>query len=148
MTAGIDYVGISTPFYCNDGKGNFVLHKRSSKCRDEQGTWDTGGGQLEFGQTPEENVIREVEEEYGCVGKIQERIPAYSVLRTHQGKKTHWLAIPFFILVRRKKVKINEPDKIDAIGWFTLDKLPKPLHSAFADSLKRHQDFFKKYQPT
>jgi len=29
MISGIDYIGITTPFYCNDGKGNFLFHKRS-----------------------------------------------------------------------------------------------------------------------
>ncbi|HEY4495194.1 MAG TPA: hypothetical protein VI998_04000 [Patescibacteria group bacterium] len=29
MKLGIDYIGISTPFYCNDGQGCFLLHKRS-----------------------------------------------------------------------------------------------------------------------
>ncbi len=80
------------------------------------GHWDTGGGQLEFGQTLEENVLREVEEEYGCKGKIQGSLPVHSIFRTENGKKTHWLAVPFFVLVETKSVKINEPDKIDEIG--------------------------------
>ena len=56
MKPGIDYIGVSTPFYCHDGQGNFLFHKRSQKCRDEQGRWDTGSGKLEFGLTVEENV--------------------------------------------------------------------------------------------
>lgn len=27
MEPGVDYIGISTPFYCNDGHGLFLLHK-------------------------------------------------------------------------------------------------------------------------
>ena len=53
MKPGIDYIGVSTPFYCHDGQGNFLFHKRSQKCRDEQGRWDTGSGKLEFGLTVE-----------------------------------------------------------------------------------------------
>ncbi len=146
MRLGIDYIGISTPFYCNDGKGKFLFHKRSRNCRDEQGRWDTGSGQLEFGFTPEENVLKEVREEYGCEGKIQERLPAHSILRKFDGVKTHWLAIPFFILVDQKEIKLNEPEKMDEIGWFTLDNLPSPLHTGFAYSFSRYKDIFQKYK--
>jgi 8-oxo-dGTP diphosphatase len=145
MKPGIDYIGINTPFYCNDGKGKFLLHKRSKNCRDEQGNWDPGSGQLEFGYTPEENVLREVAEEYGCKGKIQERLPPHSIFRELNGKKTHWLAIPFFIKVNPADVKINEPQKNDEIGWFYLDKLPKPLHTGFNFTFNRFPEYFKKY---
>ncbi len=145
MRAGIDYVGITTPFYCNDGKGNFLLHVRSKKCRDERGTWDPGGGQLEFGQTLEENVLREVQEEYGCKGTIQEQLPPCNIFRMNNGVKTHWLAIPFFILVHPKEVKNNDPEKIDELRWFTLDALPKPLHTGFQHALTRLEKYFTKY---
>jgi hypothetical protein len=44
-------------------------------------------------------------------------------------------------LVDPTKVKNNEPEKIDEIGWFSLDKLPSPLHSQTRDEvslLKKH----------
>lgn len=146
MTPGIDYIGVSTPFYCNDGKGNFLLHKRSNKCRDEHGKWDPGSGQLEFGQTIEESVLREVTEEYGCAGEIQEQLPAHSVLREWQGKKTHWVAIPFFIKVDPREVRNNEPEKIDELGWFQLDGLPEDLHTGFQFSLSLLRNYFEKYK--
>ncbi len=131
LTPGIDYIGITTPFYCIDGDGKLLMHKRSINCRDEQGMWDCGGGQLEFGETPEEGVLREVKEEYGCDGEIVGQLPAISVFRKQNGKDTHWLALPFIVKVNPKHVVINEPEKIDELGWFTLIELPQPLHSAF-----------------
>lgn len=141
----MDYVGISTPFYCNDGKGRLLLHKRSKNCRDEHGRWDPGSGKLEFGLTPEDNVLKEVREEYGCKGIIQKRLPAHSIFRTHNRKKTHWLAIPFFVLVNPKKVKNNDPAKIDEIEWFKLNALPKPLHTGFQFTLKHYKDHFSDF---
>src|SRR3990170_7394617 len=91
LKPGIDYIGISTPFYCNNGKGVFVLHKRSKGCRDEQGRWDCGSGQLELGEDPTESVLREVKEEYGCKGTVQEQMPAHIIVRKHNDRKTHWL---------------------------------------------------------
>lgn len=145
MKIGINYIGITTPFYCNDGKGNFLFHTRSKNCRDEHGAWDPGGGQVEFGESLEESVLREVKEEYGCTGVIQEQLPAHSVLRTHEGVKTHWIAIPFLILVKKSEVINNEPKKIDEIGWFRLNKLPHPLHTGFEFSFNKYRKYFEKY---
>lgn len=145
MKPGIDYIGISTPFYCNDGKGNFLLHKRSKNCRDEHGRWDPGSGQLEYGLTLEENVLKEVFEEYGCKGEIQEQLPAHSIFREQDGQKTHWLAIPFFVKVNPSEAKNNEPEKIEEIGWFSLDDLPKPLHTGFNFTFDNYKEYFEKY---
>jgi 8-oxo-dGTP diphosphatase len=142
---GVDYVGITTPFYCNNGNGLFLLHKRSKKCRDEHGRWDPGSGQMEFGITPEENVLKEVWEEYGCAGEIQGRLPVHSIFREWNGRKTHWLAIPFFVKVNPAEVKINEPKKISEIGWFALDALPEPLHTGFNFTLSNYRKYFKKW---
>lgn len=138
-------IGVTTPFYCNDGKGNFLFHKRSSQCRDEQGVWDAGGGKLEFGLTVEENVLKEVMEEYGCKGTIQKQLPAHSVLRKHNGKKTHWVAVPFFILIDPKQVKINDTEKIDELKWCRLDNLPHPLHVGFQYTFNKYQSYFQSY---
>ncbi|OGL72867.1 hypothetical protein A3F28_03470 [Candidatus Uhrbacteria bacterium RIFCSPHIGHO2_12_FULL_57_11] len=146
MKPGIDYTGISTPFYCHDGAGNFVLHKRSVKCRDEHGKWDCGGGQLHFGELPEEGVLREVREEYGCEGTIDAQLPAYGIVREHDGVRTHWLAVPFIVRVNREDVRMNEPEFMDEIHWFRLDALPTPLHSAFELALRKFAKHFKQYR--
>lgn len=146
MRVGVDYIGVRTPFYCPDGQGNFLLHKRSQNCRDEQGRWDPGSGELDFGLTPEENVLREVREEYGCHGEIDGQLPPHSIIREPNGERTHWLAIPFFIKVKREEVKNNEPDKIDELSWFRLDNLPQLLHTGFSYTFNRHKDYFDKYK--
>jgi 8-oxo-dGTP diphosphatase len=145
LKPGVDYIGISTPFFCNDGKGQFLLHKRSKNCRDEHGRWDPGGGKLEFGITPEENVLREVREEYGCDGEIQEPVPPHSLVREWEGQRTHWLSIPFFVKVDPQKVRNNEPENIDELGWFPLHALPSPLHTGFARTLSQFPHLFEKY---
>jgi len=64
MQKGIDCIGITVVYFCHDGKGNFLLSKRSKNCRDEHNTWDPGGGGLEFGDTVEKTLKREIKEEY------------------------------------------------------------------------------------
>lgn len=146
MNPGIDYVGITTVFFCHDGKGNFLFHKRSNKCRDEHGRWDLGSGKLEHGLTLRENVLKEVLEEYGCEGIIQEELPPIDIFREHNGNKTHWLAVSFFILVSPDEVKNNEPDKMEEIGWFKLGEFPTPLHQGFEMQFETLKDYFEKYR--
>ena len=142
MKIGIDYVGITTPFYCTDGKGNILMHKRSAQCRDEQGMWDPGSGKLEMNLSLEQNVLQEVMEEYSCKGEIIGQLPAHDIFREQDGVKTHWVAAPFFVKVNPEEVKIGEPHKIDELKWVTLDTLPEPLHSGFKMTLEKYRDYF------
>ena|SRR3989344_6722049 len=140
MKQGLDYIGVTCVFYCHDAKGNLLLHKRSVNCRDEKGKWDCGGGAMTFGETFEQTVRREVNEEYCTdITKLQ-LVGVNNVLRKNKGKLTHWVAILFAVLVNFKKVKIGDPEKMDKIGWFKPNKLPKPLHSMFLT----HLEFVKK----
>lgn len=100
---------------------------------------------MDFGLTPEENVLKEVREEYGCLGEIQERLPFLNIFREQNNEKTHWLILPFFIRVNPSEVKLNEPEKIDEIGWFKLDGFPEPLHSGLKLGLERFREYFEKY---
>lgn len=137
LRPGIDYIGVTTPFYCHDGKGRLLLAQRSTGARDEHGTWDPGSGKLEFGSTIEDNILREVKEEYGCDGIIQKLLPALNLLREMDGHLSHWLVVAAFVLVNPDEVRLTEPDKFSEMGWFTLDELPTPLHRGFALSLEQ-----------
>ena len=131
MKKGEDYTGVTVVYFCHDGKGNFLLNKRSNNCRDEHGTWDPGGGGLEFDDTVESSLRKEIKEEY-CTDVLGHEFLGYrDVHRVNNGKKTHWIALDFKVLIDRDKVANGEPHKFDAIEWFTLDRLPKPLHSQF-----------------
>jgi 8-oxo-dGTP diphosphatase len=140
MKKGIDYTGIAVCYFCHDGNGNFVMAKRNKNCRDEHDTWDIGGGALEFGDKIEERLKKEIKEEY-CTDVIDyEFIGFDDVHRTHLGKKTHWIALNFKVLVDRRKVKIGEPHKFDDLQWVTLKNLPKKLHSELPGFFKRYHE--------
>ena len=145
MKAGIEYIGITTPFYCHDGNGNILIHKRSNNCRDEKGRWDAGSGQLEINLSVEENVLKEVLEEYGCHGQIEGRLPAHDLFREEDGVKTHWLAAPFFIKVNPDEVRIGEPDKINEIKWCAIGDFPEPIHRGFEYTFKKYKKYFEEY---
>lgn len=64
MEKGKDYVGITIVYFCHDGEDNFLMQKRGKNCRDEIGNWDIGAWGLEFGDTVEKRMVREIREEY------------------------------------------------------------------------------------
>jgi ADP-ribose pyrophosphatase YjhB (NUDIX family) len=134
--AGIDHIGVTCAFWCHDGNGRVLLHKRSNKCRDEHGRWDCGGGTMEFGETFEDTVRREVKEEYGVEPLVMDYILTENVLREHDGRKTHWIKNLYWVLVDAEKAINGEPEKMDEIGWFTFDSLPDPLHSQITSEVE------------
>ena len=58
----------------------------------------------------------------------------------HDGKKTHWIALDFKVLVEASMVKNGEPHKFDEIGWFKMPEFPAPLHSQFPNFLALYKD--------
>lgn len=136
---GIGYVGITTCFICHDGAGRIFMAKRSKNARDEQGTWDVGGGGLDWGISAEENAKKEIAEEYGVTAHDVTFLGYRDVFRKlPDGTKTHWLALDFIARINREHVRINEPEKFDDAGWFTLDDLPAPLHSQNTHMFEKH----------
>lgn len=135
--AGIDYVGVNTAFICHDGQGRILLQRRSNRCRDEQGRWDNGAGELAFGQEWDESCRREIKEEYGCDVRQLDFLGVFNLLRRHDGQPTHWVAVCFAALVDSSEVRVMEPEKNDGNQWFTLDSLPTPLHSGSAEVIER-----------
>jgi 8-oxo-dGTP pyrophosphatase MutT (NUDIX family) len=140
MQKGVDFTGVCVIYYCHDGQGNFLFQKRGKNCRDENGKWDHGAGGLEFGDTVENTLRKEIKEEY-CTDVLNFEFMGYrDVHREHNGMKTHWVSLDFKVLVDKEKVKNGEPHKFDEIGWFRLDDLPSPLHSQMLKELKLHKD--------
>lgn len=140
MQKGFDYTAIGVTYYCHDGEGRFLFNKRSINCRDEQGTWDFGGGGVDFGDSVEATLRKELKEEY-CAENISYEFLGYrDVFREQNGKKTHWIQFDFKVRVDPKEIKIGEPHKFDEIGWFTLDNLPQPLHSQILKEISIYKD--------
>lgn len=137
---GVSFPGVTTCFLCYDAEGQIWMAKRSDKARDEHGRWDVGAGGLKWGVTAEENVIREVVEEYGATPIKIQFLGYRDAMRTmSDGTPTHWVALDFAVLVDPKSMTINEPDMFTDSGWFSLDALPSPLHSQVEIALQKYR---------
>ncbi|MEV4704447.1 NUDIX domain-containing protein [Actinoplanes sp. NPDC049316] len=122
---------VSCVFVCHDGNGRILLAKRSAAARDEPGAWDTGAGALEFGETFDEAVTREVREEYTAAPQEITMLGVRNVVRPG----SHWVALVFAVRVDPAAVRIGEPHKFDDLAWFAPHALPQPLHSQLPATL-------------
>ena len=131
MIKGVDYIGLAVVYFCHDGKGNFLMHKRGAGTRDEQGKWDVGAGGIEFGHTAEQTLRKEIMEEYGTNVISFEFMGFRDDIHrnTSEDKPMHWLTLDYKVLVDPASVKNGEPHKFDKFGWFTKDNLPPQVHS-------------------
>lgn len=137
---GVSFVGVTTSALCHDGRGNFLMMKRGSLARDENGRWDILGGGLKHGVEVEDNLRRELEEELCTTGEDIIYLGYRDVHRKlNDGTPTHWISIDHVMKIDRRKVKIGEPGIIDEIGWFTFNTIPTPVHSQFDVFLKNHK---------
>jgi 8-oxo-dGTP diphosphatase len=122
---------VSVVFVCHDGQGHILLARRSAGARDEPGAWDCGAGGLEYGETFEAAVTREVGEEYSAEPLAIEQVGVRNVRRGD----SHWVAVIFRVRLDPDLVRIGEPHKFDEIGWFSPGDLPAPLHSQLPATL-------------
>ncbi len=136
---GIDHIGVSVSFVVHDGAGRILLQKRGQQARDERGCWDIGGGAIEFGESFEDTLSREIKEELCCDIIKAEFLTVYDAHRTHENEQTHWIAVIFAVQVEPSTVQIGEPHKIDELSWVTSETLPTPLHSQFFKSFEKAQ---------
>ena len=131
MQKGTDYIGVTVSYLCHDGKGNYLMNKRSVNCRDEHGTWDFGGGGVDFGDTIKKTLFKEIEEEYCTTPLTHTFLGYFDIFRTLDDKPTHWLSLAFLVELDREKVKNGEPHKFEELRWVRLDAIPEPLHSGW-----------------
>ncbi|MBP6882463.1 MAG: NUDIX domain-containing protein [Candidatus Levybacteria bacterium] len=125
MKKGIDYIGIGAGAALVNSHGQIFLARRGEKAKNEKGKWQIPGGTVEFGETLEETVIREVREEFGVEIEILDRLEIHNHI-IHE-EKQHWVAVSFICKLTKGEPMILEPDKVSEIGWFSLEdagKLP------------------------
>jgi 8-oxo-dGTP pyrophosphatase MutT (NUDIX family) len=139
MNKGLDFIGVCVVYFCNDGNGNVIMGKRTNNTRDEHGRWDIGGGGVEFGDSVDATLKKEIKEEYNVDVVSYEFLGFRDVHREHDGKKTHWIALDFKVLINPATINNNEPHKFEEVKLFQFHNLPSPVHSQFPGFLEKYK---------
>ncbi len=123
MKKGVDYIGVGIGVVLFNKEGKIFLSKRGKNSRNEVGKWECPGGGLEFGDSFEDTIIREIKEEFGVEIEVFDQLTTINHLIPDE--KQHWVALCFVGRIKKGVPKIMEPDKSDEIGWFTIDEMKK-----------------------
>jgi len=94
-------------------ENKFLFLKRKEDEIDGPGQWEFPGGFIEFGEAPEEGILREVKEETGLNAEI---VSIYKILSKEYekpGKKIHLIRIIYLLKTFDEKVKLNEREHED-----------------------------------
>ncbi len=104
-----------------DDEGRFLLIK------EEDGTWELPGGGLDWGETPEECLIREIGEEMGLVPTILDPRPVYFYTDAHW-KYRHITNVLYRVALNHFQFT-STPECRDIRFFFKADALREKLNS-------------------
>ncbi|HET6365061.1 MAG TPA: NUDIX domain-containing protein [Nitrospirota bacterium] len=123
MKKGIDYIGVGVGAVIFDSRGRVFLAKRGREARNESGKWEFPGGGVEYGETLEQAIAREVREEYGIEIDVLNLLDVVNHLIPEE--RQHWVSPTFLCRIASGTPCIREPHKCDDIGWFAIDEIPE-----------------------
>ena len=104
-------------------EGKILMGRRLVKGYDGCGRWALVGGNLEFGETPEQAAVREIKEEtdLDAVG------PEVFCFSNNIYEDCHYISIGLVVREWSGQVKNLEPEKCGELKWFDLDDLPENI---------------------
>lgn len=121
MKKGVDYIGVGVGAVIINNEGKLFLAKRGKNVSNEAGTWEFPGGTVEFGEKLRDTIRREIKEEYDVEIEVGELLDVSDHIIP--AEKQHWVAPTFLAKIKTGIPRIVEPDKCEAIGWFTIDEV-------------------------
>lgn len=128
MHAGHDYIGVGVGALVFNEADEVFLSQRGPKAKNERGCWEFPGGSVEFGETLQDAIQREVMEEHGLTIEITGLLGVVDHILPDEGQ--HWVSTTFLARHVSGDPRIIEPEKCTALGWFRMDALPAPLSEA------------------
>lgn len=130
---GIDFIGVGVGAIIIDNEGKYLLAQRGKNAKNEKGKWEFPGGTIEFGDKMSETIIREIAEELEVEIELLEHLPPIDHIIPEE--KQHWITSGFVSKIVKGEPRIVEPEKCEAIGWFTLEEIEELSDKAITTTL-------------
>ncbi len=127
-----------------NGQGQILLQRRS-----DNGLWGLPGGSVEIGESVQQAIVREVEEETGLGVEVERLIgvysdPAVQVVRYPDGNVVHYISTLFACRILEGSLRTCEETL--ELDYFDPGALPAdlvPMHRVrIADALANRADAF------
>lgn len=117
-------------------KGQVLLQQRNKE--PEKGYWSIPGGKLEWMETFEDAVKREVKEECGVDIKVEKLLGICDHIVKNENQ--HWVSPSFLCRITEGEPKIMEPTKHTDMQWFDLQALPENLTITTKHAVKHYKE--------
>lgn len=145
MKKGIDFIGVGVGALIFNREGKVFLARRGPKARNESGKWDFPGGSVEFGEKLEDAIKREIKEEFNMDIEVIDFLEVCNHIIPEE--KQHWVSPTFIARIVSGEPRIMEQEKNDKIGWFPIDKTPRPLTKSSEQNYETYLKRFGKKPP-
>lgn len=108
-----------------DKDGRILIDQRvGDKLAKVNGLWEVPGGKLEFGETPEQAIRREILEEIGCKVKVKKLIPYTDVGTLEYPERLQHTVVFYYICELEDNDCIEVHDhKIGGFRWVRPEEL-------------------------
>lgn len=120
---GADVIGFGVGAFIFNDENKVLLTLRGEHAKNEVGKWEIPGGSIEFGETIEQAIKREIKEELGIEIEVKRmlQLADHLIPDEHQ----HWISPTYICAIVSGTPEIKEPLKCEKIGWFTLEEAEK-----------------------
>ena len=130
MTVAERVLRVAAYALCLDDKDRLLL-VRIAEGYPAAGNWTLPGGGLDFGEDPADAVLRELEEETGYVGRIEEIAGIdsrfYDSSSTASGRDAHSIRILYRVRIVGGTLRYETDESSDLAAWVeraAIDDLP------------------------
>jgi len=133
-------IGVGAVVICD---GKILLEKRKNE--PGKGKWSVPGGLVELGESVEQTVMREVEEETGLEVEKPEHIDVVdNVVRDDNGEiMYHFVIVDYF--VKLKGGTLKAASDAEELRWVTFDEVEKyDLTKTFKEFFQRNKQKLEK----
>ncbi|MCD8507478.1 NUDIX domain-containing protein [Candidatus Woesebacteria bacterium] len=139
-----DHIGVGVGALIFNDEGHLLLTLRGEKAKNERGKWEIPGGAVEFGETIEQALKREIKEELDIEIEVTEMLQLCDHIIPDEDQ--HWVSPTYICKIIDGEPRNLEPGKCDEIGWFSLEdaeKLPLSIvtkHDIAILKKREHQE--------
>ncbi len=92
-----------------------------------ENSWTLPGGFLVYGETPEEAVVREVEEEIAVRPRVKNLLNVFSAIGTKNSYQ--WVLFYYAAEVPGEKDELHPSHEVKELKWFKLDRVREAIES-------------------
>ncbi len=110
--------GVASKAVIVNEEGKYLFVKKSSKEDINPNTYEFPGGRIEFGENPEEALIREIKEEVGLDISI---VIAFNTWSFIKGEDFQLVGVDFLCTVKGGEEKLSEEH--ESIHWMSIEEI-------------------------